>query len=139
MQAHSMEFVVKEADIDEFNHVNNKVYIDYLETARIKWYQDIGFELEKMLDQGYGDVLRNLNVSYIKEAVLSEKLKIKTFPQSIGNTSIILKQQIYNEQDELITEAEAVIVLVDLNKREKTPIPEKMANKIKQMIAKEVK
>lgn len=136
MQVHSMEFVVKESDIDEFNHVNNKVYIDYLEKARIDWHQSVGFELEKMIKEGYGDVLRNLNVSYIKEAVLGEVLNIKTFPQSIGNTSIILKQHIYNERDELITEAEAVIVLVDLNKREKTPIPEDKANMIKQLISK---
>lgn len=135
MEEHILEFVVKKDDIDEFNHVNNKVYIDYLEKARIDWHRSIGFELKKMIEEGYGDVLRNLNVSYIKEAILGEKLKIKTVPQSIGNTSFVIKQWIYNEQDEIITEAEAVIVLIDLHKREKTPIPEDKLNKIKQLIS----
>ncbi len=134
MTAHYMEFIVKEEDIDEFNHVNNKVYINYLEKARIDWHQAIGFGLERMIEEGYGDVLRNFNISYIKEALLGEKLKIKTAPQSIGKTSFVIKQSIYNEQNELITEAETVIVLVDLNKRKKISIPEEKANMIKQLI-----
>lgn len=134
MTAHYMEFIVKEEDIDEFNHVNNKVYINYLEKARIDWHRAIGFGLERMIEEGYGDVLRNFNISYIKEALLGEKLKIKTAPQSIGKTSFVIKQSIYNEQNELITEAETVIVLVDLNKRKKISIPEEKANMIKQLI-----
>lgn len=136
MTAHYMEFIVKEEDIDEFNHVNNKVYINYLEKARIDWHDYIGYGLDSMIDQGYGDVLRNINISFIKEALVDEKLTIKTFPQSIGKTSFVLKQHIFNEQNETITEAETVIVLMDLKKRIKTQIPENIANKINQLIIK---
>lgn len=136
MNEHIMDIVVQEEDIDELNHVNNKVYIDFLETARIAWHEHIGLDLQKMIEQGYGDVLRNINVSYIKEAVLGEKLQVKTVPQSVGNSSFVMKQWIYNENDEVITEAEAVIVLVDLHKREKVSIPEETSNIIQQYITK---
>lgn len=136
MNAHCMEFIVKKEAIDEFNHMNNKVYINYLETARIAWHEHIGFGLDKMIDQGYGDVLRNINISFIKEALVDEKLTIKTFPQSIGKTSFVIKQHIFNEKNEMITEAEAVIVIVNLKKRVKTQIPENLANKINQLINK---
>ena len=134
MEAGILNIVVEEDDIDVLQHMNNMVYIKYLEKARLAWYEQIGERFQTILDRGYGTVVRNLNISYIKEARLGDKLQIKTIPLSIGNSSFVMKQWIYNEHDEVITEAEAVIVLIDLHKRAKTPIPAELANKLKHMI-----
>lgn len=139
MEVGIINIVVEEEDIDILQHMNNMVYIKYLEKARLEWYHQIGASFQKMLDQGYGSVVRNLNISYIKEARLGEKLQIKTTPISLGNSSFVMKQWISNESDEVITEAEAVIVMINLHKREKALIPTELADEVKQMIASQSK
>ena len=134
MEAGIMDLVVEEEDIDILQHMNNMVYIKYLEKARLEWYEQMGVSFQTILDRGYGTVVRNLNVSYVKEARLGDKLQIKTVPISIGNSSFVMKQWMYNESGEVITEAEAVIVMIDFHKREKAQIPSDLANKLKQML-----
>jgi len=134
MEAGILNIVVEEDDIDVLQHMNNLVYIKYLEKARLEWYEQIGESFQTILDQGYGTVVRNLNISYMKEARLGDKLQIKTTPFSIGNSSFVMKQWIYNERGEVITEGEAVIVMIDFHKREKAKIPSVLANKLKQEI-----
>ncbi len=132
MEAGILNIVVKEEDIDVLQHMNNLKYIKYLEQARLEWYEQLGVGFQTILDRGYGTVVRNLNISYIKEARLGDKLQIKTVPKSMGNSSFVMQQWMYNESGEVITEAEAVIVMIDFHKRKKAQIPADLAEQLKQ-------
>ena len=61
--------------------------------------------------------MRRLEINYMKEAILGDKLQIKTKPARLGKTSFTFEQKILNDKGAVITEATAVIVMIDLNER----------------------
>ena len=122
MDGHSTEITVQPEDIDVLNHMNNIIYIQYLENARLEWYKKIGVSLDQLMIKGQAIVLRNLEISYINEAHLGDRLTITTMPYRRGKRSFTLKQKIYNKNNEIITEAEAVKVMIDLEERKSMPL-----------------
>ncbi|PWA11114.1 acyl-CoA thioesterase [Pueribacillus theae] len=121
------EIIVKEEDIDELEHVNNSVYVTYLEKGRGDWYREAGFSFEEMKKHQYGTVVVKLNITFIKEAKLRDRLKIKTIPIRLGNTSFDHKQEIYNEQGDMITEAFVTNVMFDRKERKSIPVVKELA------------
>lgn len=118
---------VKEEDIDLLDHVNNSVYITYLEIARTDWYIKMGINMKKeIIGQDLGTVLRKLEVLYIKEAKLGDQLKVITRPGHLGKTSFTFEQAIFNQRDEKVTEATAVNVMIDLSARKSIPVIDKI-------------
>lgn len=122
-----IQIVVKQQDIDELNHVNNKVYVDYLEEARGDWYAQTGFSFDIMRERNLGTVVLKLNITFLQEATLGEELTVKTIPVRLGRTSFDLQQKIYNERGEKITEANVVSVMFDRQNRKSVPVVEEIA------------
>lgn len=104
-------------DLDLLNHVNNGVYVSYLEHARMNWFDQMGIDIKGMVSKKLGIMVRRLEINYIKEAIIGDKLQIKTKPARLGHTSFTFEQKILNDQGDIITEATAVIVMIDLNER----------------------
>lgn len=126
------ELTVIDEDIDELGHVNNVMYVRYLERARQDWYKKaIGMSFKELNEKGLGTVLIHLDVTFKKEALLDEKLTIYTKPIKIGTKSFTYKQEIYNEKDEMITEAQATLVMFDRIKRVGIPVIEEIARHFK--------
>ncbi|MFA8437842.1 acyl-CoA thioesterase [Pueribacillus sp. YX66] len=121
------EIIVKREDLDELNHVNNKEYVGYLEEARGDWYVQSGFSFEMMRKHDLGTVVVNLTITFLKEAVYGERLKVKTVPVRLGNTSFDLKQEIFNQADEKITEAMVTSVMFDRTERKSVPVVKEIA------------
>jgi len=117
MEGFISEIKVDDGDIDIFNHVNNLVFIKYLERARFEWYDNKDIKIEKLVNIGMGFVLRNIEVSFIGEGRLGDVLTIETIPYKRGNTSFTMKQKIYNQSGIQITEAKTTSVMIDLDKR----------------------
>lgn len=112
-----IEIRVKEEDIDALGHVNYNKFIAYSEQAIGDWYKKAGLDWHKQENRQLGTVVVNLNVSYIKEARLGEVLKVVTTPVKLGTKSFQLKQEIFNANDELITEFSKKFVMFDLTTR----------------------
>lgn len=127
LEEYLTEIIVESEDIDLLNHVNNIAYIKFFEIARFNWYRKNGIHLKELMKCGKAFVVRNLDVSYHDEARLGDRLKIKTIPYKLGNSSFTFKQYIYNEQNKLITEAKVVSVMIDLEKRKSIPVIEEIA------------
>ncbi|WP_158318816.1 acyl-CoA thioesterase [Robertmurraya kyonggiensis] len=113
----TFELRVKEEDIDRLGHVNYNKYISYSEEALGDWYKKTENDWREMAERSFGTVVVNLNVSYIKEARLGEILNIVTTPLQLGTKSFVFKQEIYNEQEEKITEITKKFVMFDLSTR----------------------
>ena len=117
MEGFISEIKVDDGDIDIFNHVNNLVFIKYLERARFEWYDNKDINIERLMNIGLGFVLRNIEVSFIGEGRLGDVLTIETIPYKRGNTSFTMKQKIYNQSGIQITEAKTTSVMIDMDKR----------------------
>lgn len=119
---------VNEQHIDDLGHVNNAVYVTFLEQGREAWYkQAANLSFATMREKGIGTVVVRLDITFHQEALLGERLTIQTKPEKFGTKSFVLKQEIYNTKDELITEATVTSVMFDPQARKSIPVIKEIA------------
>jgi len=103
---------VRTYECDGYNHVNNAIYLNYLEYARYEYLKDIGFDYEKATRDGYGLYIARLEIDYKKPAFTDDTLLIKTWSIKKGAVSGTLAQEIWRG-DDLIIEAKVTWAFVD--------------------------
>lgn len=118
-------------DIDSLGHVNNGRYVKFLEDARVNWYEKCGLSLKDFQEMSIGTVVLKMEVLYLKEATLGDHLKVITRPEYLGNTSFVLKQDIYNQFDEHITDAKVTMVMFDTLLRKSIKVIDQFAQYFK--------
>lgn len=122
------KITVKEKDIDGLNHVNNSVYLNYLEHGREAWYiKYAGYSYDDFHKANLGTVVLRIDILYKSEAVLHDELNIITEPKKLGNTSFVFEQRIMNSQDEIVCEATITKVMIDFTTRKSRPVIEEIA------------
>jgi acyl-CoA thioester hydrolase len=103
---------VRTYECDSYGHVNNAIYLNYLEYARYEVLRDIGFNYEKAVEAGYGIYIARVEIDYKKPALMDELLTIKTRPIKKGAVSGIFSQEIYRDED-LLAAAKVTWAFVD--------------------------
>lgn len=71
-------FTVKEAHLDLFGHVNNATYLSLLEEARWEIITASDFGIKRMLKEGIGPTILDINIKFHKELRLREQVVIQT-------------------------------------------------------------
>ncbi|UQZ80861.1 Long-chain acyl-CoA thioesterase FadM [Paenibacillus konkukensis] len=120
----SLEIIVRSTEIDVNGHVNNAKYLEYLEWGREEWYDTAGLHYEVLKELGVQTVTVNININYRKECRQGDKLTIVTVPEKIGRTSFVLKQELYNQHQELCADAAVTIVTIGVESRKSSEVPE---------------
>jgi YbgC/YbaW family acyl-CoA thioester hydrolase len=118
---------VKQEDIDELGHVNNSIYVSYLEDARSHWYSEAGISFDEMRERSLSTVVLRLDILYIKEARLGDLLRIKTTPVRLGNKSFVFEQVIFNHSGDIISESTVTNVMFDRLARNSIPVVDEIA------------
>lgn len=121
------EIIVKENDIDELEHVNNSVYLNYLEKARGDWYSQAGMSFKQMKERSLTTVVLKIEITYLKEAKLGDLLKVKTSPVKLGTKSFVQQQDIYNQRDEKVVESTVTNVMMNWGAKQSIPVVEEIA------------
>ncbi|MFW5980145.1 MAG: acyl-CoA thioesterase [Bacillota bacterium] len=114
----SIKIKVRSTQIDVMGHVNNATFLEYMEWSREEWYKEAGVDFDSLKEKNLGTVIVNINIDYLKEVVQDEILKVTTKPKTRGNKSYTLIHEIFNEREQLVAEAEATSVIINLNSRE---------------------
>jgi hypothetical protein len=65
---HCIEFRVRTYECDSYLHVNNAVYLNYLEMARQEYLIAGGLDYEEMRRTGYGLIITEITIKYKKAA-----------------------------------------------------------------------
>lgn len=120
------EIIVKEEDLDYLGHVNYNKYIAYLEAGVGDWYAGVGLSHAYLAENKIGTVLVKLEVSYLKEARLEDVLRVVTTPSKVGTKSFVMRQEIYNQREEVITESTKIFVMFDISSRKSLPVIEQI-------------
>jgi acyl-CoA thioester hydrolase len=108
-------------DIDSGGHVNNSVYLTYLETARIKYLIDVlgpDFASEIAL------ILARIAVDFRSPAFFPEKLEIGARVTRIGTTSFEMEHEIRGGDGRLVAEASSVLVAFDYEANAPMTVPD---------------
>ncbi len=102
---HTTELTVRSYECDSYNHVNNAVYLNYLEFARMEFLRACGFDYKAVFDAGYYLYVTHIDVYYKASAVLNDKLFIEVKPVKLKTLSGEFRQKIYKSDGTVCVEA----------------------------------
>lgn len=107
-------------DLDAAGHVNNAVYLSYMESARAAAYLTLtGGKRAQDLDI----ILARACVDFRSAASFGDTLVIEVRPGRVGQTSFTLTYRVtQRESGELVCEGESVIVCFDYATGTKKPV-----------------
>lgn len=106
---------VRGYELDSYNHLNNAVYLNYLEQARWEIFKE--FDLfDYFKKNNFFLVTTEINIKYLREAKLFDELAVKT-DLSVENPYLIFLQKIYNSKTKLkISHAKVKTLLINNEK-----------------------
>lgn len=131
----TMELNVRFRDLDAMKHVNNSVYLTYLEEARAAyWRQMVGARGLHEINF----ILAKITCKYKSPAKYGEVLKINTWLSRLGNKSFDFSYNIVEkETGRLVAEAYSVQVFYDYKENNTIQIPENLKKKFEKLVKKD--
>ncbi|WP_174730993.1 thioesterase family protein [Mesobacillus harenae] len=119
---HEIQVTVRFGETDALGHVNNASYFIYLEEARIRFFEALGYGMDT---KGWNFILASTKCDFLSQGFFNQPLTIKTEVSRIGTKSFELTHDIVCTQTgELIAKANAVIVYFDFVEQKSEVIPE---------------
>ncbi len=110
-------------EMDEYQHVNNAVYLNYLEQATIDAAASAGFDAPRLLDLGGLFVVRQHDIEYLRPAKYGDTLDIATWIGEVTRSSALRHYTMHIRGGELSLRAQTRWGWIDLASREAAPIP----------------
>jgi acyl-CoA thioester hydrolase len=117
MFTHSI--LVRFRDLDALRHVNNSVYLTYLEEARIAYMQER--QTGAVFDAQHGTIVARCEIDYRFPAVLGDTLVIEMAVGEIRRSSFEFVYTLYRQSDRRLV-AQAMTVMVCYNYALNTPV-----------------
>ena len=130
MRYHEFFVRVRYAETDQMGVVYHGNYAQYFEMGRVEWLRNIGFSYKIMEQQGIMLPVVSLSMNYKKPARYDDLLRVRTILKSQSSVKIEFDYEIFNEQDELLTIANSVLVFVDMKTTRPTVPPSFILEKI---------
>jgi acyl-CoA thioester hydrolase len=116
---------VRFRDCDALGHVNNAVYLTYLEQARFNHWRAIGIAGTNG-ERVPGVILARVEIDYRRPATYGDVLEIRLGVAAIGRTSFTYEYEILDEQQRLVACARTVLVRYDYATSKPVPIPDEL-------------
>ena len=117
------ELRVRGYHLDQFGHVNNIRYAEFLEEARCDFFDQFPGFFTRVQNTGHFLPLTEIHIFYRKAAVLDDILDIRTRFSEVGETSGTIHQTItLKGTDRIILEADVTFVAVNMKTNRRTSI-----------------
>lgn len=97
---HQMSVQIRFNDVDIYGHVNNAVILSYFDLGKVSYFE----ALDKQ-GIGHGDmalVIVNVNVDFQAPIFMGDNIVVKTKIYEIGNKSVKLVQELYDEKTQRV-------------------------------------
>lgn len=118
-----IEIVPRSYELDRFGHVNNAVFVQYLEHARVTWFKERGIRWNDYPRLGYAPVVVNVTVNYRRPVESQEPLRVTVRVAEKGKHRLVFAQEVLAQDGAVHSEASVTVVFVDSGKKV-IPLPE---------------
>jgi acyl-CoA thioester hydrolase len=119
---------VRFSDLDGLAHVNNVVYLTYMESARLAWWAEVTGRADL---EGLDMILARTEIDYRAAAGFGDRLVVGVRCASIGRTSFVLEFAVEDARNgRLYAEARKVLVRYDYAAGRSKPIDDELRERI---------
>jgi acyl-CoA thioester hydrolase len=126
---HRTPLQVRFRDTDAFGHVNNAVFLTFLELARIRYLLDI-VEPDETFDR-LPLILARVELDFRSPIQFGEQVEVATRVDRIGRSSIAMSHRMTAGTDHrLVGEAQSVLVTYDYAIARPMPVPDEWRRRI---------
>lgn len=120
---HVVPIGVRFRDVDAMGHVNNAVFLTYLETARVEYMRQVVLKTTSFRVAGVGLILAQISCQFRKPILYGQGVEVGTRLVEMRNSSLLVEQRI-EADGELAALAEGVVVYYDYEAEESVRIPD---------------
>lgn len=131
---------VRWGDMDAFAHMNNTVFFQLFESARMAYFENIGF-IEYMEAHKVGPILAHTDCHFRRPLSYPNKLLVATRVETIQNDRFVMQYAIFNDSSvpELAACGSGLIVCYDYEKQQKSALPEQLLMRINTLESKRIR
>ena len=124
--SHVVEIEVLATDIDAYQHVNNSVYLSWLDRAAWSHSAQLGVPLERCLSMRRGMAAHRSEIDYLRAAVLGDRVFVGTWIVSTDHKLRVERRFEVRRapQGELLARARIDYVCINLDSGRATRMPD---------------
>lgn len=113
---------VRFSDCDLLGHVNNAVYLSYLEECRLAWWDAIG-EAPITGTSGVGAIMVHASLNYRAPLFLYDQVEIRLAVSAVGTSSVTIDYELVNADSGIVAaDARTVAVAYDFDQKRTVPV-----------------
>lgn len=121
MSGYSLPIDVRFSDLDLYGHVNSVTFFAYLETARVKLFQDF---FQSATEAGLLLVVARAECDYRLPILLHDPVVVTIQVPRIGTSSFDLAYRVHDGQERVYATAKTTLVAYSAANQRAVPIPE---------------
>lgn len=118
---HHMPLQMRFNDIDMLGHLNNSVYLTFMDLAKTDYFRKVLGE--KLEWDKIGVVIVNINCNFCAPTFFDDTIEVETAVVAIGEKSLTLEQRIYSpDNGQVKCECRTIMSGFDMTTNTSTPI-----------------
>ena len=122
------EFTIPTEAVDENGHVNNVMYVQWMQDAAVRHYEAMGGR-QITLDIGATWVVRSHTVEYLSPAFAGERIRVLTWVATMRRVRSLRRYRFVRvSDDQLLVRGETDWVFVDANTGRPRAVPPEVVN-----------
>ena len=128
-----IEIPVAWGEMDAMQHVNNTAYFRYIESARMAYFERIGF-LEHMRQTGVGPILAWTSCRFRRALTYPDTVSVGTRVTKINGDRFTMETQILSQSmNDVAAESEGTVVTFDYREQRKMQLPDVIRHRIEEL------
>lgn len=122
---------VRYAETDQMGYVYYGNYAAYYEVGRVELMRQLGTSYRKIEESGLMLPVRDFTVRYFKPALYDDLITVETRIEVLPTARITFHYDIFNENGDLLTNAETTLVFVSKETGRPVPAPQSFLDALK--------
>jgi acyl-CoA thioester hydrolase len=119
---HRIPIQIRFSDIDRLGHINNSIYNQYLDVARLDYMNKTIGNLTDWDDKTI--VLVHVACDFLQSTFMTDTIFVTTKITKIGNRSITMNQEIIDDKGNIKVKSISILSTLDVANNTSFPVPE---------------
>ena len=132
MHKFEISFRIRYSETDQMGVVYHGNYPQFLELGRVEWLRSLGISYRSMEENGIMLPVISLQINYRKSAVYDDLITVVTKLKKLPSVKIEFDYEIFNEDGDLLVEANTVLAFLDIQTKRPIKCPEYLLKRLEE-------